>query len=153
MNTVCGDLPFVTTYLDDLLVHSTTKEDHLQHLHILFEKMSAAGLTFRGSKCHIGLSQVPYLGHVFSAEGMGPDPQKVSAVRDWMVPTDPASLRSFLGLASYYRRYIPCFADIAAPLYHLTTKGVTFEWSPPCQSAFDNLKDALIQAPILKYPD
>ena len=96
---------------------------------------------------------ISYLGHVFSAEGMGPDPQKVSAVCDWMVPTDPASLQSFLGLASYYHRYIPCFADIPAPLYHLTTKGVTFEWSPPCQSAFDNLKDALIQAPILKYPD
>ena len=139
MNTVCGDLPFVTTYLDDLLVHSTTKEEHLQHLHILFDKMSAAGLTFRGSKCHIGLSHVTYLGHVFSAEGMGPDPQKVSAVRDWMVPTDPASVRSFLGLASYYRRYIPCFADIAAPLYHLTNKGVTFEWSLTCQSAFDKL--------------
>ena len=153
MNTVCGDLPFVTTYLYDLLVHSTTKEDHLQHLHILFEKMSAAGLTFRGSKCHIGLSHVTYLGHVFSAEGMGPDPQKVSAVNDWMVPTDPDSLQSFLELASFYHQYIPCFADIAAPLYHLTNKGVTFEWSLTCQSAFDKLKDALIQAPMLKYPD
>ena len=79
--------------------------------------------------------------------------QKVSAVHDWMVPTDPASLQSFLELVSYYCRYIPCFADIAAPLYHLTNKGVTFEWSLTCQSAFDKLKDALIQALILKYPD
>ena len=153
MNNVCGDLPFVTTYLDDLLVHSMSKEEHLQHLHVMFQKMSAAGLTFRGSKCHIGLSQVTYLGHVFSAAGMGPDPHKVSAVRDWMTPTDQASLRSFLGLASYYRRYIPCFANLAAPLYHLTNKGVTFDWNSTCQSAFNNLKDALIQAPILKYPD
>ena len=153
MNRVCADLSFVTTYLDDILIHSASKEDHLQHLHILFQKMSAAGLTFRGSKCHIGLSQVTYLGHVFSAEGMGPDPQKVSAVYDWATPTYPAHLRSFLGLASYHRRYIPCFANIAAPLYHLTNKDVTFEWSSSCQSAFDNLKDALTQAPILKYPD
>ena len=77
----------------------------------------------------------------------------VSAVHDWMVPTDPASLRSFLGLASYYHRYIPCFADTAAPFYHLTNKGVTFECSHTCQSAFYKLKDALIQALILKYPD
>ena len=152
-NCVCGNLSFVTTYLDDLLVHSANKEYHLQHLHILFQKMSEAGLTFQGSTCHIGLSQVTYLSHVFSAEGMRPDRQKVSAVCDWVTPTDPASLRSFLGLASYYRRYIPCFANIAAPLYHLTNKGVTFEWSLACQSAFDNLKDALTQAPILKYPD
>ena len=78
MNNVCGDLPFVTTYLDDLLVHSKSKEDYL---HILFQKMSAAGLTFRGSKCHIGLSQVTYLGHDFSA-GVGLDPHKVNAVRN-----------------------------------------------------------------------
>ena len=82
MNSVCGNLPFVTTYLDDLLVHSTTKEDPLQHLDILFQKMSAAGLTFQGSKCHIRLSQVTYCGHVFAAEGMGPVPQKISAVHD-----------------------------------------------------------------------
>jgi len=86
MNSVCGDLPFVTTYLDDLLVHSATKEDHLQHLRTPFQKLSGAGLTFQGSKCHIGLSQVTYLGHVFAAEGMGPDPQKVSAVGDWLIP-------------------------------------------------------------------
>ena len=153
MNNVCGDLPFVTTYLDDLLVHSMSKEEHLQHLHVLFQKMSAAGLTFRGSKCHIGLSQVTYLGHVFSAAGMGTDPHKVSAVCDWMTPTDQASLRSFLGLTSYYCRYIPCFANLAAPLYHLTNKGVTFDWNSTCQSTFNNLKDVLIQAPILKYPD
>ena len=79
---------------------------------------------------------------------MGPDPQKVSVVYDWATPTDPAHLRSFLGLASYYRRYIPCFANIAAPLYHLTNKDVTFEWSSSCQSVFDNLKDALTQAPF-----
>ena len=80
MKNVCGDLPFVTTYLDDLLVHPPTKQDHLQHLCILFQKIAAAGLTFRASKCQIGLSQVTYLGHVFTADGMEPDPNKVSAV-------------------------------------------------------------------------
>jgi len=88
MNTVCADLPFVTTYLDDSLVHSASKDEHVQHLHILFDKMSVAGLTFRGSKCHVGLSQVFYLGHVFSAAGMQPDSQTVSAIEEWMPPTD-----------------------------------------------------------------
>ena len=92
MNTVCADLPFVTTYLDDLLVHSASKQEHAQHLDILFHKMSAAGLTFRGSKCHVGLSQVSYLGHVFSTEGMQPDMQKVNAIRDWGTPTEPSAL-------------------------------------------------------------
>jgi len=84
---------------------------------------------------------------------MQPDKQKVNAIQDWDMPTEPSALRSFLGLASYYRRYIPCFADIAAPLYHLTNKGIPFERNSFCQLAFNNLKVALTQAPILKYPD
>ena len=153
MNTICSDLPFVTTYLDDLLVHSKTTDEHVKHLALLFQRMSTAGLTFRGSKCHIGLSSVTYLGHVFSSGGMSPDPEKVSAIRSWATPTDVSSLRSFLGLASYYRRYIHQFANIAAPLYNLTNKGTPFAWDQSCESAFAKLKYALMCAPILKYPD
>ena len=153
MNTICSDLPFVTTYLDDLLVHSKTTNEHVKHLALLFQRMSTAGLTFRGSKCHIGLSSVTYLGHVFSSGGMSPDPEKVSAIRSWATPTDVSSLRSFLGLASYYRRYIHQFANIAAPLYNLTNKGTPFAWDQSCESAFAKLKYALMCAPILKYPD
>lgn len=153
MNRICGDLPFVTTYLDDLLVYSKTPQEHKQHLEILFDRISTAGLTLRGNKCHIGLSQVTYLGHTFTADGMSPEPQKVSVIRDWAVPTDTTTLKSFLGLASYYRRYIHNFADIAAPLHQLTNKGTPFTWTLACQTSFEQLKYFLTHAPILKYPD
>ena len=153
INMICCDLSFVTTYLDDLLVHSKDIHEHVKHLEILFQRMHDAGLTFRGNKCQIGLPSVTYLGHVFSATGMSPDPEKISAVHNWPSPTEVGTLRSFLGLASYYRRYIHKFADIAAPLYHLTNKGIPFVWDDACQLAFTTLKTALMKAPILKYPD
>ena len=153
MDKVCRGLPFVTTYLDDVLVHSTTEKEHEQHLREVFQRLSKAGLTLRGKKCRIGRSQVAYLGHVFSSKGMEPDPQKISAVQSWEVPTDASSLHSFLGLTSYYRRYIHQFADIAAPLYNLTSKGVAFHWDTSCQAAFEHLKSELTKAPILSFPD
>ena len=153
INMICYDLSFVTTYLDDLLVHSKDIHEHVKHLEVLFQRMHDAGLTFRGSKCQIGLPSVTYLGHIFSATGMSPDPEKVSAVSNWPSPNEVGTLRSFLGLASYYRRYIHKFSDIAAPLYHLTNKSIPFVWDDSCQLAFTTLKNALMQAPILKYPD
>ena len=153
MDKVCRGLPFVTVYLDDVLIHSSTGEEHEAHLHLVFQRLAAAGLTLRGKKCRIGVSRVTYLGHVFSAQGMEPDPQKTSAVQDWPTPENVSDVRSFLGLASYYRRYIQRFADIAAPLHHLTGKGVTFVWDADCQSAFNTLKDELTRAPILAFPE
>ena len=96
-----------------------------------------------------GVNQVKYLGLVFSAKGMEADSSKTLAVCDWSTPTDAANLRSFLGLASYYRRYIHKFADIAAPLYQLTNKGALFEWTKSCQLAFNELKHKLTEAPVL----
>ena len=151
MDKVCRGLPFTTTYLDDVLVHSATVEDHKEHLRVLFQRMSSAGLTLRGKKCHIGMDKVTYLGHEFSAAGMEPDKQKVTVVQEWETPKDVTDLRSFLGLASYYRRYISNFADIAAPLHRLTDKGVPFSWDADCQS--DTLKARLTQAPVLRYPE
>jgi len=108
INTVCAELPFVTVYLDDLLVYSASKEK-ISNIKAFFDKISAVGQFFRRTKCHIALSQVFYLGHVFSAEGMKPDMQKICAIQEWRPPTDVSNLQSFLGLASYYRHYIPCF--------------------------------------------
>lgn len=145
-------MPFVTTYIDDVLLHSATEELHQQHLRAVFQQLKEAGLTLRGRKCHIVMSEVPYLGHVFSRTGMAPDQKKVQAVQEWPVPTDATEVRCFLGLASYYRRYVHQFSCIAAPLHSLTQKGVQFSWTSESQSAFSTLKEKLMRAPILAYP-
>jgi len=95
---------------------------------------------------------VSYLGHVFSAAGMSPDPQKVSAVSNWTTPTIVEEVRKFIGLTSYYRRYIQGFSDIAKPLHKLTQKQAQFVWSDDCHATFNALKEKLVQAPILVYP-
>ena len=153
MNRICRDLPFATSYLDDVLIHSRSVSEHLQHLQTFLTRLSNAGLTLRGEKCYIGLSKVKYLGHLFSAKGMEPDPEKIAAVRDWSTPCNVTELRSFLGLASYYRRYIRQFADIATPLHALTNTGVAFVWTSECQVAVEALKKVLTEVPILAYPN
>jgi len=128
MDKTLQGLPFVTIYLDDILVHSgvhsESVETHAQHLKVVFQRIRDAGLTLRGSKCHIGLSSVCYLGHVFSAKGMSADLTKVQSITDWPVPTNATEVHQFLGLASYYRRCILNFSNIAAPLHFLTQKDV-----------------------------
>ena len=152
MDKLFRDLPFVVTYLDDVLIHSCSIDEHKEYLKLVFDRIDAAGLTLHGSKCNIGMYQVKYLGHVFSSNGMEPDPVKTSAVFDWPTPVNVSNLRSFLGLASYYCRYIHKFSDIAAPLHLLTNKGMSFDWNESCQQAFNQLKRKLTQAPVLAYP-
>ena len=100
----------------------------------------------------VSVTLVRYLGHVFSIRGIEPDSTKISAVCKWPTPTNSSDLQSFLGLASYYRRYIKCSANIASPLYQLTNKGTVFVWDELCQSAFAQLKQKLTEAPFLTYP-
>ena len=152
MDKVLHCLSFATTYVDDILVHSASEEEHKDHLRQVFQRLREAGLTLKGNKCHIGKTQVSYLGRVFSGTGMVPGPQKVQTVKDWPIPTSVTDVRQFLGLASYYWRYISRFADIAALLHDLTRKGVSFAWTPECSEAFDTLKDSLLHAPVLGYP-
>ena len=98
MDSICRDLPFVTTYLDDVLIHSPSIQEHEQHLKTIFGRFKSAGLTLRGSKCNIGVTEVKYLGHVFSEKGMEPDPQKTSAVQDWPTQWMLATFAVFWGL-------------------------------------------------------
>ena len=100
MDKVLRGLPFVTIYLDDILIHSATTSGHISHLRSVFTRLSDAGLTLKGRKCHLGLKSVAYLGHTFSTAGMSPDPKKVESIRCWPTPTTPTEVRQFLGLAS-----------------------------------------------------
>ena len=151
MDKILHGLSFVTIYLDDILIHSKDEQEHTGHLEIVFRLLNA-GLTLRGTKCDIGMSSVQYLGHVFSANGMSPDPNKVKVVADWPVPSNVSEVRQFLGLASYYRRYVQNFSTIVASLHALTQDGISFCWDQACNDAFTTLKNHLVNSPVLAYP-
>ena len=151
MDKVLRGLPFVTIYLDDILVHAANVKEHGHHLLEVLQRLADAGLTLRGKKCHIGMTSVSYLGHVFSSSGMEPDPKKLKTVQELPVPKDATQVHQFLGLASYYRRYIHSFSDIAAPLNALTKKDTPFTWNQDCKDACTALKRRLTQAPVLTY--
>ncbi|KAE9305404.1 hypothetical protein PF008_g21734 [Phytophthora fragariae] len=104
-------------------------------------------------KCHWGRSQVAFLGHIVTPKGILPNPEKVKAVMNVQRPCDVHGMRSFLGLTSYFRRYIPGYALISAPLERLKAKEASFFWNEDCESAFQQLKRALMKPPILVYPD
>ena len=140
-------------YLDDILVYSKTFSDHLLHLRQVFERLRAANLKLKPSKCRFACHRVHYLGHVVSAAGIAPDEDKIEAVRDFPRPHNVKTTRSFLGLANYYRRFVKDFAKIAAPLNNLLRKQQKFVWTDSCDIAFQTLKEALISAPILAFPD
>jgi len=140
-------------YLDDIIVYSTTVEEHLVRLKKLFDRLRTANLKLKPSKCHLLRTEIKFLGHVVSAKGVSTDPSKIEAVRNWPVPEDVHEVRSFLGLTSYYRRFVPTFAEIAAPLHVLTMKNRKFEWTTQCDHAFTKLKYALISSPILAMPN
>jgi hypothetical protein len=140
-------------YIDDILVVGRTFEEHLQNLREVLTRLREAGLRLKPRKCHLCQRKVKYLGYIVSADGISADPEKVAAVKDFPTPLDLKSLRSFLGLASYYRRFIPCFSSMGQPLYALTRKDAPFVWTGSCEEAFRRLKNLLTDAPILSYPD
>ena len=139
-------------YLDDVIILGTSFYDHLSKLAVVFERLRRAGLKLKTSKCAFFQRKVKYLGHIISREGVATDPQKTAKVKIWPTPTSTKEVQQFLGFASYYRRFIKYFADIARPLYRLTERGAAFRWSPECQCAFDLLRKRLTTAPILAYP-
>ena len=140
-------------YLDDVIIYSESFEAHIERLAEVFERMRKSGLKISPKKCSLLKEKVSFLGHVVSRDGISTDPSKVESVRDWPVPQNVHDVRSFLGTCSYYRRFILNFASIAKPLHKLTEKNVPFVWNDECQTAFQTLKDSLISAPILGYPD
>ena len=129
-------------YIDDILVVGETFEDHLLNLRKVFDQLWEAGLRLKPTKCHLAKTQVEYLGYIVSAQGIAADPTKVEAIKSFPVPANLKNLRSFLGLASYYRRFIPRFAAEANPLHALIRKDVPFIWDTACQEAFERLKQS-----------
>ena len=116
-------------YLDDILVFGPDFETTLARLESVLDRLGLAGLKLKAKKCQLFQEEIPFLGHIVSAAGIGADPAKCQQVRDWPVPRDLHEVRSFVGPCSYYRRHIQGFTELAAPLYELATKGTNFEWT------------------------
>nr|XP_055035571.1 uncharacterized protein LOC129423357 [Misgurnus anguillicaudatus] len=167
MERIFGDQSFqsLLLYLDDVIVFSATVEQHLQRLELVLERLRQQNLKIKLSKCHFFQPEVRYLGHVVSSTGVSTDPEKTSAVAKWVRPKNLQELRSFLGFASYYRRFVKNFSCIAGPLNTLVAEVIRgkktkrpkidlgTKWTESCENAFQTLKAALINAPVLAYAD
>lgn len=142
-------------YLDDIIVFSKTWEEHLARLEIVFQRLLDEGLTLGATKCRIAAKEVEFLGHVVNKEGLRPNPALLKSIAQISQPRTVKEVRSFLGLASYYRRFVEGFSGIAAPLNRLLEKGKDKEvcWTPECEAAFCELKERLMKAPVTAYPD
>ena len=139
-------------YLDDIIVMAPSFDDHLTRLDEVLSRLSAAGLKLKSSKCSLFRPEVAYLGHIVSENGIKPDPDKIRRIKNWTTPTSITDVRSFLGLCSYYRRFIRGFSSIAAPLNKLLEKSNKFEWNDDCDQAFDDLKKTLVSDSVMAYP-
>ena len=144
---------FVIVFIDDILVYSRSELEHEIHLGLVLQTLKQHQLYARFSKCEFWLSRVGFLGHVVSTDGIYVDPQKVEVAANWEQPTTVTEVRSFLGLAGYYRIFIEGFSKIAGPLHCLTRKGVKFEWTDRSEEGFQTLKEKLTSAPVLTLPE
>ncbi|KAI3451450.1 hypothetical protein Pfo_008115 [Paulownia fortunei] len=144
---------FVVVYLDDIVVYSRTLEEHVRHLRKVLERLREHELYAKVSKCSFAQKSTHFLGHIVERGRIRMDPKKVQAIQEWQPPNNVHEVRSFLGLANYYRRFVKGYSEIARPLTDLTRKMETWNWSPQCQAAFDNLKRAIITYPVLALPD
>lgn len=167
MQATMSDLVFqiVLIYLDDLLVFSSTFQDHIVRLETVLKRLRDTGLKVKVEKCHFLQPKVKFLGHEVSAQGISTDPDKISAVAKWPIPSTVKELRSFLGFCSYYRRFIEGFSQTAGPLHDVVNVCVkeispvrakqlfASAWTPQCLQAFELLKGKLTSAPVLGYAD
>ncbi len=153
MNETLRGLENCVVYMDDILIHSATAAEHAVHLRAVLERLRTRRFFCKLSKCTFMASRVKYLGHVLSADGLKVDPDKVAAVQDWALPASVSHVRSFLGMTNYFRRWLQGYAALCTPLNALLKKGVPFIWSSACAAAFEGLKWALGNAPVLVLPD
>ena len=139
-------------FMDDTIVPSTTFEEGLVRLEHVWKRFEDANLKLKPSKCLLFQKEIKFLGHVVSEAGVQTDPEKTKTIKEWPTPTNVKHVRSFLGLCSYYRKFVLGFADIARPLHKLCEKGRLFVWDTECEESFTRLKETLSTTPILGYP-
>jgi hypothetical protein len=144
---------FMVVFIDDILIFSKNEEEHDEHLHLVLQKLRGNQLYAKLNKCEFWLKEVSFLGHIISEGGISVDPSKVKDVLSWNTLQNVSDIRSFLGLAGYYRRFIEGFSKISKPMMELLAKGNTFEWTPRHETIFHELKKRLTTAPVLTMPD
>jgi hypothetical protein len=144
---------FVVVFIDDILIYSKNDSNHEEHLRLVLQKLRDNKLYAKYSKCEFWIDEVPFLGHVISNGGISVDPAKVKEIMAWSIPSTVTEVRSFLGLAGYYQRFIEEFSKIAKPMTSLLEKGREFKWDEKCQDSFDQLKMRLMSPPVLVMPD
>ena len=144
---------FVVVYFDDILVFSKSKKDHLKHFRAVLQTLRKEHLYANMKKCTFGVDKLVLLGFVVSSKGVHVAESKIEAIKTWPQPTNLQQVRSFLGLAGFYHRFVKYFSTIAAPLHALSKKNAPFVWGPLQSTAFDELKSLLTHAPILALPN
>lgn len=142
----------VIVFIDKILVYCKSRGDHGRHLRMVLDKLRKQGLYTKISKCSFWQRKIGFLGHVISKEGVAVDPEKIESITKWPTSENATEVRSFFGLAGYYRKFIPGFATAAKPLTRLTRKAAKFEWSEACERGFRQLKEALTRTPVLVLP-
>lgn len=140
-------------YMDDIVVYANSLEEHSRKLNTLLGRLQNAGLALQPEKCMFLRKEIAYLGHLITNEGVKPDPGKIKAVKSFPVPSNRKTIKSFLGLIGYYRRFIKDFARLAKPMTRLLKKSTPFFWNHAAQEAFENLRDTICRQPLLQYPD
>jgi hypothetical protein len=155
MNNVFMDYldKFVVVFIDVILVYSQNEQEHEEHLRKVLQRLRDCQLYAKLSKCEFWISKVLFLGHIINRDGLAVDPKKVAAIMDWKAPKDVQGIKSFIGMASYYRRFIEGFSKIARPMTALLAKKVEFKWTLACQESFEMLKQKLTTTPVLVLPD
>ncbi len=155
VNDVLRDMvdQFIYVYLDDILIFSSSLQEHVQHVRRVLQRLLENGLFVKAEKCAFHAQSVPFLGFIVSPEGVRMDPDRVKAVVNWPTPDSRKALLRFLGFANFYRRFIRNFSQLAAPLTALTSTKMTFRWSNAAEAAFTKLRGRFVSAPILRAPD
>ena len=152
-NVLQGCLKFAMGYLDDIIIFSRTEEEHLEHLEQICKKLRDYGLKMKREKCNFFKKHLQNLGHLVSEEGLELLPEKIKSIKNMLPLKTSKEVKQVLGLAGYYRKFVPRFADLSRPLTHLTRQNVEFQWTEKCQKLFNNLRELLTKYPILRYQD